>query len=138
MRKCVFCDIVNGKVEAVKLLETSLSMAIMDLRQAIEGHVLVMPKKHIENIYTMPKEEGNDLMACIVKVSQAVRESIKPEGLSIWQSNGEAAFQEVPHVHFHVHPRMNGDKLLQVYPEKQFDVDLGRLKSIASKIRSKL
>jgi len=138
MSGCIFCDIIEGKAKAVRLFESELSIAIMDLRQAIEGHVLVIPKMHIENIYELPNREGADLMDCIVRASRAVRDAIKPDGLSIWQSNGRAAFQEVPHVHFHIHPRIDNDNLLRVYPSKQFDTDQTRLESIASTIRKKL
>jgi len=138
MKSCIFCQIIAGKVEAATLFETEKSIAILDLRQAVAGHVLVIPKAHIENIYLLPTDQGGDLIACVVKAANAVRRTFKPEGLSVWQSNGPAAFQEVPHVHFHVHPRMEGDGLLRVYSEPQKDWDLLRLKELAVRIRPAL
>lgn len=77
-------------------------------------------------------------MDCVSKAARAVRDAFNPEGLSVWQSNGPAAFQEVPHLHFHVHPRMHGDQLLRVYPEKQYGSRFEKLESIAEKLRAKL
>ena len=55
-------------------------------------------------------------MGMLSRVTRAVGRAFPNEGLSIWSSIGEAAFQEVPHLHFHVHPRLRGDGVLKVYP----------------------
>ena len=73
-------------------------------------------------------------MACVIDLSSAVRDAFQPEGLSIWQSNGPAAHQEVPHVHFHIHPRRTGDDLLRVYPSKPSYPDDIKLEEYAQKI----
>lgn len=55
-------------------------------------------------------------MATVVRVAQAVAAVFPGDGLSVWHSAGEGADQEVPHLHFHVHPRRIGDGVLRVYP----------------------
>ncbi len=55
-------------------------------------------------------------MALATRVAKALYASFDPPGLNLWQSNGEAGGQEVPHVHLHVQPRLEGDGLLRIYP----------------------
>jgi len=59
---------------------------------------------------------GAALMASITRVTRAVAAAFPNQGLSVWHSIGEAADQEVPHLHIHVHPRLLHDGLLHVYP----------------------
>jgi len=112
---CVFCDIIQGKVEASIVYQNEVVIAIMDQRQANPGHVLVIPKRHFPDIYTLSEEAGLAIMRSLLPLSRALKQAFKAEGLSIWQSNGVPAGQEVPHVHFHIHPRQTADGLLNVY-----------------------
>lgn len=68
--------------------------------------------------YDLDEDTASALAGTVCKVARAVRRVYAPEGLSIWQSNGPAAFQEVPHVHWHVLPRYKDDGLLVVYPKE--------------------
>jgi histidine triad (HIT) family protein len=90
----------------------------MDLRQSRAGHVLVVPKRHVADIFELDEETGAALIATVTRVARAVRDAIVPDGMNIWQSNGEAAGQEVLHLHFHVQPRWHGDNLLRYYSAK--------------------
>lgn len=113
---CVFCRIIQGELDSAIIYEDEATLALMNLRQSNEGHVLFVPRNHIEQIYDLDEDTASSLASTICKVTRAVRRVYAPEGLSIWQSNGPAAFQEVPHVHWHVLPRYNDDGLLVVYP----------------------
>jgi histidine triad (HIT) family protein len=100
----------------------------MDLRQPNPGHVLVMPKKHVATIYELDPDTAGQLMQTAVIVARGIRTIFNPEGLNIWQSTGEAAGQEVFHVHMHLLPRYDGDGLMHIYseppvrpPRKQLD-----------------
>ncbi len=115
---CVFCKIVAGRVHQAVVLERAAVIAFMDLRQPREGHVLIVPKAHIETIFELDRDTGAVLMEALAGVARAVRDAFEPEGISIWQSNGPGARQEVPHIHFHVMPRFAGDDLLRVYPSR--------------------
>ena len=115
-QSCVFCQIIEGTVYAHKVFESDQVLAFIDVRQANPGHVLVIPKAHIPIIYDLPADIGAAMMTVVVEVSQAVKTAFQAEGLSIWSSNGKCAGQEVPHLHFHVHPRKPKDNLLKVYP----------------------
>jgi histidine triad (HIT) family protein len=116
---CIFCRIVARDEAASVVLDSERVLAFMDLRQFHAGHVLVVPKEHLANIYELQDVAlGAELMSVIGQVSRAVRDVVEPEGMNIWQSTGEAAGQEVPHLHFHVLPRFRDDGLLRVYPSK--------------------
>jgi len=58
-----------------------------------------------------------------IRISRAVDHAFPGEGMSLWHSVGPAAFQEIPHLHLHVHPRKAGDGLLRIYPGVAVDAD---------------
>ncbi|MGC1547885.1 MAG: HIT family protein [Rhodanobacter sp.] len=115
--ECPFCAIVAGHLEASVVAQTETAIAFLDLRQAVPGHVLVVPREHVENIYALDPTLAGELMALATRVAKALYASFDPPGLNLWQSNGEAGGQEVPHVHLHVQPRLVNDGLMRVYPD---------------------
>jgi histidine triad (HIT) family protein len=115
---CVFCDIAGGRVAASIVYEDASALAFVDKRQLHPGHTLVIPRQHVETIFALDDETGAAVMAALVRVARAVRNALPADGMSIWQSNGPGANQEVPHVHFHLMPRHVGDGLLRVYPHR--------------------
>jgi|TARA_B100000809_G_C14736566_1_gene387006 histidine triad (HIT) family protein len=116
--QCVFCEIIAGKIKAAVIWESNDVIAIVDVRQAHAGHTLVIPKQHIRNIFELPDELAGVLMQATTRISRAVNSAFNPDGVSLWQSNGPGAHQEVPHLHIHIHPRWKDDTVLKVYAEK--------------------
>ncbi|MEP7187204.1 MAG: HIT domain-containing protein [Rhodanobacter sp.] len=114
---CPFCAIASGATRASLLLDKGGVLAFMDLRQAIPGHVLVVPRRHVPDIYDLAPDEAAAIMQVAVRVARALRSRYDMPGLNLWQSNGEAGGQEVGHFHLHVHPRQDSDGLLRVYPD---------------------
>ena len=142
-RDCVFCRIIRGELDSAIVYEDESTLAFMDLRQSNEGHVLVVPRKHVEQIYDLDEATASALAGTVCKIARAVRRVYAPDGLSIWQSNGPAAFQEVPHVHWHVFPRYTNDGHLVVYPKEvagraRREYSLQSLKNIADPLISAL
>lgn len=113
---CPFCRIACGTEPASIVCENDLAVAFVDLRQFNPGHVLVTPRCHLPDIRELGDATGAAVMSMLTRVTRAVGEAFANVGLSIWHSIGEAAGQEVPHLHFHVHPRRVGDGMLRVYP----------------------
>jgi histidine triad (HIT) family protein len=138
VRDCVFCGIVAGTVDASIVARDRHTVAFMDLRQLSDAHVLVVPHKHIESVYALDPETGAHLMRAMIRVANAMQRSLQPEGLNIWQSNGEAAGQEVPHVHFHLVTRTKEDGLLRVYPAPPPYPNRETLDELAARIRQGL
>ena len=106
---CVFCKIVAGTIPAVKVHEDAETIAIMDINPLTPGHLLVVPKTHVETLF----EADEALVAAVARVStriaKSLRKSLGIEALNLLQANGAAAFQSVPHLHFHLIPRRPDD-----------------------------
>lgn len=135
---CAFCDILAGRGPASVVYADTCAVAFMDLRQAVPGHVLVVPRVHVATLDRLDEDTAAHLLRIAHRVAIAIREAWAPEGFNLWQSNGRAGGQEVPHVHLHVHPRRTGDGLMQVYPVHPRSSDRGELDRLAAELRSAL
>ena len=116
MVACVFCDIVVGRVPATVIASDQHTMAFLDARQFHPGHVLVVSRDHVVDIRGANDELAAAILVMVARVARAVDIAFPNDGLSVWHSAGAGANQEVPHLHFHVHPRRTGDNVLRVYP----------------------
>jgi len=114
-------------------------MAFVDLRQFHPGHVLVIPKEHFNDVRDLDERTGAALMSTVARVTRAVATAFPSEGFSLWHSIGEAAFQEVPHLHIHIHPRLRDDNFLRVYPgELPAEANKEKRDEIAARVREHL
>ena len=136
MSDCVFCKIVAGQIPSTKVFEDEHTLAFMDLGQVNPGHVLVAVKKHAENLYALDDAQAAALAKASVRVSRAIRDAFKPEGLSVYQANGKAAGQTVFHYHVHLLPRHAGDGMELTWPVKNPPRE--KLEEYAGKIRAGL
>lgn len=104
MDSCIFCKIVKGEIPSYKLYEDSDVFVMLDINPFSKGHVLVLPKKHFENIYDIPE----NILCKVVSVSkffaQKIKQEFHPEGIILLQNSGERAGQSVFHFHMHVKP----------------------------------
>ncbi|HYL72448.1 MAG TPA: HIT family protein [Candidatus Dormibacteraeota bacterium] len=135
---CVFCGIVRGDEPASIVWQDELTLAFLDLRQFHPGHTLVIPRRHLGDVRELDAASGAALMATVARVTRAVAAAFPNDGLSLWHSIGAAAFQEVPHLHVHVHPRLPADQLLQVYPRTAPLPGRGKLDEYAATLRAHL
>jgi len=110
-QQCIFCRIISGEIPAKKVYEDSNVLAVLDINPANPGHILVVPKKHYQILPQMPDEESAYLLNICKKLSSVLFEALGAHGTNILQRNGPAAGQEVPHVHVHVIPRFEEDKV---------------------------
>lgn len=135
---CIFCRIIAGNEPASLVLDRPDVLAFVDVRQGVRGHVLVVPRRHVETLYELDAALAGELMAAAVAIARAMQRRWAPEGLNLWQSNGEAGGQEVPHVHLHVQPRRQGDGLLRIYPDSPPAAGRSELEAIAAELRAEL
>ena len=135
---CVFCAIVAGTLPASIVYEDDLTIAFLDLRQFHPGHTLVIPRQHVPDVRHLDEATGAAVMTTVSRISRAVAAAFENQGLSLWHSIGPAAFQEVPHLHIHVHPRKNGDDFLRVYPGTPPAPDEAERASYAERLRAYL
>ncbi len=106
---CVFCKIRDGQIPSFKIYEDSRTLAFMDINPLNPGHCLVVTKTHAPTIFDAEVLDLQAAVATVKKVATAVRGAVQADGINILQANGAAAFQSVPHFHFHVIPRFTND-----------------------------
>ena len=125
---CVFCKIVAGEIPAFTLFEDEATLAFMDINPASEGHVLIIPKEHASDLYSVSDGALARTAATAKRVAAAVTHTLNPDGLNLVQCNGAAAAQSVMHFHVHVLPRVKDDRLAMNWGLKLGDIDaIGRL-----------
>jgi len=115
MKDCIFCKIASGEIPSKRIYENDNFFSIPDANQQIEGHSLVISKKHFETLLGLPSTLGTELVDCIKKTTFKLIEMHKSEGFNIVSNNFESAGQAVKHIHFHILPRKKGDKVPRVY-----------------------
>jgi len=136
MSDCVFCDIVAGTAPASVVYEDEVVIAFMDIGPVNPGHVMVVPTKHIPCMADMDEDTGAHLFKITMRVAQAIRNSgVRCEGVNLFLADGEAAFQDVFHLHIHVFPRFKGDSFRVDAdwsvkpPREELDEVAGRIKA---------
>ncbi len=108
---CVFCAVVAGEAPALKIHEDEDYLAILDIRPFTRGHTLVIPKRHTVDLTDTPAETLAGMVGIGQRIARAARATELADATNIAINDGRAAFQTVFHIHLHVLPRRNGDKL---------------------------
>lgn len=117
---CPFCLILDGiENEHVLTLQEHIIYRNTNTTASVSSHqfmqtgmnVLIVPNKHFENIYELPREFGNDLLEGKRLVALALKQTLQCEGISIRQHNEPAGSQDVWHYHEHITPRFKEDML---------------------------
>ena len=104
MEACVFCDIIAGRSPASAVYRDEYCIAVMDICPINPGHLLVIPVNHATHLADLEPRVGDALFGVAQKLAAAIRGSgLKAEGINLLLADGEAAGQEV----FHVHLRMS-------------------------------
>ena len=133
---CIFCRIAQKQVPASLVYEDEKAMAFLDIRPLNEGHTLIIPKEHYETVFDIPQKLIMHLHGITKQVAIAVKKATKADGIGIMQQNGEAAGQEVFHLHIHIIPRYEGQKLPRFSDIKEADKE--KLSQTAAKIKKYL
>lgn len=105
MTPCVFCELIAGRLDKGLVEETELTLTIVNIRQFEVGQVLVIPRRHAPTILDLTDEESPAVMDAVRRVSAALVKAYSPDGITLYNNNGVASLQEVPHFHMHVVPR---------------------------------
>ena len=108
---CIFCKIIEGSIPSHKIYEDENVLAFLDITQTTKGHTLVIPKKHIRNIYDLDEETASNLFKVVPKIAKALKLAFNPIGLNI-VNNNEQPLQEVFHYHIHLIPRYENDGVI--------------------------
>ena len=105
---CIFCKIINGEIPSYTIYEDEKVKAFMDINPVSNGHTLIIPKKHFENIYDMDIETLAHIEKTGQKLAEMIKEKLHCHGITRMQNNEYG--QDVKHYHMHLIPRYEGDK----------------------------
>jgi len=109
---CVFCAIADETAPAIRIHEDDEYLAILDIRPFTRGHTLVIPKRHSVDLTDTPAATLAGMLALGQRVAQATRVSgLAATGNNVAINDGKSAMQSVFHIHLHVIPRRDGDKM---------------------------
>ena len=119
MNPCIFCEILQGTAESSFVYRDNLVTAFMDIQPINPGHLLVIPNAHAAYLTDLQPGTGAHMFTVVQKLAQGIRDSDLPcEGINLFLADGEAAMQEVFHVHLHIIPRWAGDGFGLTFPER--------------------
>ncbi len=133
---CVFCEIRDGRRASTRVAENDRAFAILDIHPLSDGHTLIIPKAHSETLFTLGDADLVATFRLTHCLAAAVRRALAPQGLMLLQLNGAAAHQSIPHVHIHLVPRWDQDRLGFDWPLVPGDPE--RLRQVAEKLRAAL
>lgn len=114
-------------------MDNSRAIAFLDINPAADGHTLVAPRDHITDIFTLDGEVAAAVWQLTLDAARRLNDVLKPDGMTIFQANKEAGWQDVFHVHIHLVPRWSGDSLVR--PWQLAPGDTKQLEGIANRLR---
>lgn len=121
---CLFCKIIKGDIPSYTVFENDDVKAFLDISQVNPGHTLMIPKKHIENMFDYTDEDAKRYLQYIPEIANAIMRAFpNVTGMNIQTNNGKDAGQVVMHSHIHFLPRFSGDclKLMSRDNSDQYD-----------------
>jgi histidine triad (HIT) family protein len=108
---CVFCAIVSRTHPAAIVYEDASTLAFLDITAVMPGHTLVIPKTHATDLWEIAPDEWTSVTRTVYRVAQRIGDVLRPDGMTLFQANRDAGWQDVFHLHVHLVPRMTGDHL---------------------------
>ncbi len=119
---CIFCEIIAGKLPAHVVFEDETSVGFLDTRPLFRGHVLLVPRQHVETLLDLPAEAVSPLFQNTQRVTAAVEQATGAQGSFVAINNRIS--QSVPHLHVHIVPRRKGDGLKGFFwPRRPYESD---------------
>ena len=107
----IFAKILRGEIPSTKVYEDDETFVFMDIMPRADGHCLVIPKTPCRNLLDASPEQLSAVIATTQRMARAVMQAFDGDGVTIQQFNEAAGGQEVFHLHFHVLPRHEGQKM---------------------------
>ena len=133
---CIFCKIASGAIPSTSVYEDEDFRAILDLGPAAEGHTLILPKEHYDDVTELSEEVAAKVLPVAARIGMAMKEGLGCAGFNLVQNNGVAAGQTVMHFHLHVIPRYEGGPEIASWTPRETTPEV--MKETAEKIRAAL
>jgi histidine triad (HIT) family protein len=131
---CIFCKIISGELPSRRIYEDDRAVAFLDIGAWHRGHALVVPKRHVPDMLTGPGTLP-EIAPAIDAVARLLTQRLAADGINVLSSSGEAAGQEVFHLHVHVVPRYADEPGLRMLVNSGVAPD-GELDSVYSQIQA--
>jgi histidine triad (HIT) family protein len=130
---CIFCQIVAGEISADIIYEDEKTLAFLDNLPVHPGHILVIPKVHVINLEDVPETDLMAVSLTVKKMGALIKSRLGYEGYNVITNNDPVANQVIPHLHFHLIPRIKNDNL-NIWPQTPYQKD--ELKEILEKLKA--
>jgi len=132
---CLGCQLANQLMETNTIYENDLLTCILDIAPLNEGHLLILPKRHCQDVDDLDEITANEIMRTSQRMAALLKACFQPDGITIMQNNGK--FNDLMHYHMHLFPRFEQDGFGWVEPTDHTNAK-GRLKEIAGMMREAL
>lgn len=133
---CVFCKIIAGEIPSYTVYEDDVVKAFLDISQVTPGHVLLVPKKHVQDIFEYDASYAGEVFSRVPQVARAIKDANSDiQGMNISINNGKIAYQSVFHSHIHLVPRYTDNDGFQMkWADNTDKYNQQQLNDIAQKI----
>jgi len=132
MENCLFCKIVSGEIPCHKIYEDDEVLAFLDITNDPEGHTLVIPKCHAENLLDVKSDDFTYVMEVAQEIAKHYVKIGYADSINIYINSGKNAGQEVNHLHIHILPRHENDGVKFDRASSASNIDLAE---IANKLK---
>jgi histidine triad (HIT) family protein len=129
---CLFCKMATGQIPVTKIYEDDVVLAFLDIGPISDGHTLVIPKQHYEQLHDCPTELLAQIASRLGEIAGAISSAMNSDGYNVLCNNGRAAGQVINHLHFHIIARDINDGLFSRWPSYKYQT--GQIESIAARI----
>lgn len=134
MEDCIFCKIIKGDVPCFKMYEDDRVLAFADINPITDGHTLIIPKTHTENLWEISDEDISAIHLASKKIADALKEVLRPAGIAVLQLNGRGVNQIVMHYHLHLIPRADSAPELKMTAWDLIPGDMDAIRVMSGKI----
>jgi histidine triad (HIT) family protein len=134
--ECIFCKIIAGEIPCAKVFESERILSFLDIAPVNKGHALVIPKDHHPTIFDIPAELAAEMLEAKQRIGRAVMDATSAPGLNVMMNNDKTAGQLVPHAHWHLIPRFEGDGL-KFWPQHSYESN-DEMASLADAVAARL
>ena len=108
----IFCKIINERIPSKTIYEDEILLVIMDVNPRSNGHVLIIPKKHYQDLYDIEESVLNHIMKTSKKIAKLLTDKLNCKGITLEENNGIC--QEVKHFHLHMIPRYEKEEPMEI------------------------
>ncbi len=135
MEPSIFTRIINGDIPCHKVYEDDLTFAFMDIHPLLPGHVLVVPKKQVDQFDELEQSDAEAILATVQKLSKVLRRAFNTSRTALFVMG-----YDVPHAHIHLVPSDGSqaiyDSFNTINERSKVEPEHSELEKISNKIRS--